>query len=98
MKKLLEEGNSKDVAGFHKISVPVLSYFDKEENYHYFAAPTLDVIGVGKTESEAKESFEIVLAAFIKSTSEKKSIVNELFKLGWEINLLKKKTFFAQGP
>jgi len=98
MKQGLADGNLTGLTGAHKFSIPVLSYFDGDDGCFYFVAPSLDIVGAGKTETEAQTSFEIMFEEFAKYTSNKKTIKNELFRLGWEVDLLKKKSFVAKGP
>lgn len=46
------------------VNVPVLSF--KEDNANIIYCPALDLSGSGNTESEAKESFEIVVTESLK--------------------------------
>jgi hypothetical protein len=62
---------------------------------HYCYSPALDLTGYGKTEEDAKESFEHTLEDFISYTHNKKTIFEELERLGWTVNKKKKR---AQPP
>jgi len=55
----------------------------KEDGTFIAYCPALDLSGYGKTESEAKKSFEIVLNEFLKYTANKNTLEDELKKLGW---------------
>lgn len=58
----------------------------KEDDLVYVFSPALDMYGYGATEDEAKQSFELNLNEFVKYTENKKTIFDELERLGWTIN------------
>lgn len=76
-----------------------LSVFLFEENALYFCycAP-LDLYGYGKTKEQAKQSFEISLAEFLRYTANKGTLTKELKRLGWKILRLKKKSPKYEAP
>jgi len=63
----------------------------KEDNIHYVYSPALDLTGYGKTEKEASDSFELMLKEFIKYTTNKKTLFDELKRLGWRVSGTKNK-------
>lgn len=63
----------------------------KEDGVHYAFAPSLDITGYGKTEAEAKRSFEVMLDEFLEYTHNKGTIFKELERLGWTVNKKKKR-------
>jgi len=58
----------------------------KEDAIHYAFSPSLDITGYGKTESEAKRSFELMLDEFLDYTHSKGTIFKELERSGWTVN------------
>lgn len=75
-------GNFKDggnSAEFQNVPIFVL---EEDDNFIYYS-PVFDLSGYGKTEEEAKESFNIAVDEFFKYTMRKKTIDSELKKLGW---------------
>lgn len=71
------------------VNVPVLLF--KEGNAHIIYCPALDLSGSGNTESEAKESFVIVVTEFLNYTTHKGTLWTDLKNLGWTIQKNKKK-------
>lgn len=63
-----------------------LSLFIFEEDANQIVySPALDLSGYGKTEIEAKKSFNICFEEFITYTTNKDTLVDELKRLGWKI-------------
>lgn len=62
-----------------------------EDGTHFYFAPALDIVGYGESDVEAKNSFEIVLQEFIEYTHNKKTLFDELERLGWTTNKKKKR-------
>lgn len=58
----------------------------EEEGLFYVFSPALDMYGYGKTEKEAKESFKVSFSEFAEYTDNKKTIFDELERLGWTTN------------
>lgn len=77
--------------GGGKLAVGLTILLWKEGKIHYALSPSLDLMGYGKTEQEAKDSFEVVLNEFIRYTHSKKTIYQELERLGWLVNKKKKR-------
>lgn len=71
------------------VSVPV--YLWSEDGITYAMAPALDITGYGKSEAEAKRSFEVMLQEFVSYTHRKKTIYKVLEGLGWTTNRKKKR-------
>lgn len=65
------------------IELSLLSY--QEDGVEVIYSPTLDLFGYGKTEEEAKDSFEVTLQEFVRYTTNKKTLQAELQRLGWKI-------------
>ena len=76
--------------GVFKVKIPVI-LFEEDGSFIAFC-PSLDLSGYGKTESEAKGSFKIVLEEYFRYVENKDSLEKDLVKLGWEIST-KKKTY-----
>lgn len=75
-----------------------LFQFEEDGNTIIYS-PAFDLSGYGKTESDAKESFQTVLSEFISYTVNKNTIVQELKRLGWNVkgSDLKGKSFKTPG-
>ena len=89
MKSLNVESNFSNEKGSITVKVPVLSF--KEDQAYIIYCPALDLSGSGNTESEAKESFAIVVSEYLNYTTHKGSLWTDLKKLGWSIQKSKKK-------
>ena len=64
-----------------------LSIFRFEENGSKIVyAPSLNVIGYGKTYDEADSDFEFCLSEFFRSTMSNGSFEREMEKLGWRMD------------
>jgi hypothetical protein len=50
----------------------------EEEGLHFIYFPALDLTGYGKTEEEAKQSYNLAMEEFLKYTSHKETIFKEL--------------------
>jgi hypothetical protein len=57
----------------------------EEDGNTIIYCPAFDISGYGKTEVEAKESFQTVLAEFVTYTMNKNTFVKELRRLGWNV-------------
>lgn len=75
--------------------VTLLVLLWEEGGVHFVYSPHLDMTGYGKSEREAKESFEITLSEFVKYTHNKGTVYRELERLGWTVNVKKKR---VKGP
>ena len=56
-----------------------------ENHVHLIYSPHLDLTGYGRSEEDAKRSFEIVLEDFIEYTLKKKTLGKVLSGLGWKV-------------
>ena len=64
----------------------LLSLYSFEENgVQIIYSPALDISGYGNNAKQAKSSFEITLAEFVKYTTNKGTLFTELKKLGWQV-------------
>jgi hypothetical protein len=57
----------------------------EEDNSHIIYCPALDISGYGKTEIEARESFETTINEFFSYTIHKKTFTEVLKELGWSV-------------
>lgn len=73
-----------------KTNLPVFIFEENDLSFCYCAP--LDLYGYGKTEVEAKKSFETGLAEFLKYTQNKGTLTRELKRLGWKVLKETKKT------
>ena len=73
------------VEGRNKIKcvLPLISF--KEDNSFITYCPALDLSGYGENEAEADKSFEEVLSQYFKYTVNKKTLAEDLKKMGWTI-------------
>lgn len=62
----------------------------EEDGLHFVYSPALDLTGYGKTEEEAKESYNLAMEEFLKYTNNKETVFKELERLGWTISKRKK--------
>ena len=74
-----------------KIDIRLAVYIWQEDQRYFVFSPALDVTGYGRTEIEAKESFEITLHEFISYMHNEKTIFDELEQLGWTVNRKRKR-------
>jgi hypothetical protein len=58
----------------------------EEEGLYFIYSPALDLTGYGKTDEEAKESYNLAMEEFLKYTVNKETIYQELERLGWTIS------------
>ncbi|WP_069657752.1 hypothetical protein [Arcticibacter eurypsychrophilus] len=72
--------------GVNKIDIGLNLLLWQDEEMHYVYAPTLDITGYGISDLAATESFEFNLQQFIDYTANKKTLFDELEKLGWTVN------------
>lgn len=72
------------------VELSVLIWKD-QDNIHYCYSPALDLTGYGKSEADARQSFENTLQDFISYTHNKNTIFEELERLGWTVNRKKKR-------
>jgi hypothetical protein len=96
MSGYFQSGKIKSLQSHFTFDVAVLLYVD--EGYFYAVAPALDIVGAGKTERQATQSFETVLDEFIKYSFNKRTLLQELKKLGWEVPDNYAKKFKAKWP
>lgn len=68
-----------------QITVEVFVILFEEDGCQIAYCPALNIYGYGKTEKEARNSFEISIAEFFDYTINKKTLLKELESLGWRI-------------
>ena len=95
-KKARHTGTFKRGALTIKTDLPVF-IFKENEVYYCYCAP-LDLYGYGKNEQEAKASFQIGLAEFLRYTQNKETLTKELKRLGWKVLKETKKTPHYVAP
>jgi hypothetical protein len=78
------QGNFKNLGNEVKFQLPIITF--SEDGVFFFYTPALDLTGYGKTEEEAKSSFEETLGQFLDYTTHKKTLLSELKKLGWKVS------------
>lgn len=84
--------------GGKNIEVNVSLYSYEEEGLHIVYSPAFDLYGYGRSTEEAKESFGVVLDEFIKYTYNKGTFLDELKRLGWNVNKVKKRISKLEAP
>jgi hypothetical protein len=67
----------------YKADMPVF-IFKENDLFFCYCAP-FDLYGYGKTENEAKKSYETGLSEFLRYTQHKGTLIKELKRLGWKI-------------
>ena len=65
------------------IKVPLIVFKEEDEGIWYAHCPVLDITGYGKTQDEAKNSFEIVLEETVEYMITHGTLHDELRRLGW---------------
>jgi hypothetical protein len=77
-----------------KANLTLISF--KEKKVYHIYSPAVDIYGYGYTEDEAKHSFQICFEQFIDYTTKKKTLVQELTRLGWVVKGGSKNRKFKQ--
>lgn len=72
-----------------KVNLPIILF--EEDGSQIMYCPALDISGYGKTEAEARDSFNVTLGEFFLYTTHKKTITTVLQKLGWSLRKSKYK-------
>lgn len=89
MKNLNFSGNFADKGGrVTAVNIGVFQF--KEDDNMIVYCPAFDISGYGKNEVDAKQSFEIAIEEFFTYTICKKTLHNELKRLGWDVHKQKK--------
>jgi predicted RNase H-like HicB family nuclease len=66
------------------IRIPVVVFKDEDEKVWYAHCPALDITGYGKSEDDAKASFEIVLQETVEYMISHGTLEKELRRMGWK--------------
>lgn len=77
------KGNFRNRESKIRFNLPVIMF--REEDVYFYYTPALDLTGYGKTEEEAKNSFQETLGQFLDYTTHKKTLLSELKKLSWNV-------------
>ncbi len=72
-----------------EVGLEVLTW--EEDGVHFVYAPSLDLTGYDNTKEGAKLSFENTLKDTLVYMERKKSLFDELERLGWTVNRKKKR-------
>ena len=67
-----------------EVQLDMIDFMDNGLYYTY--APALDIVGYGKSQNEAHESFQIVLDEYIAHTLSEKTLAADLRRHGWKIS------------
>ena len=95
-KKLRHKGTYKRGSLTIKTNLSVFM-FEEDSLVYCYCAP-LDLYGYGKTEAEARRSFETGITEFLRYTQNKGTLTKELKRLGWKVLKEKKKTPHYVAP
>lgn len=91
MAKFTVQGTYDDKRGNHiELGLVLLAF--QEDKIHFAYCPAFDLTGYGNSEEEAYESFQHALEEFLRYTVNKKSLFEELERLGWKIKKSKRIT------
>jgi hypothetical protein len=71
------------VSGKNKIECTLPLIIFEEENNLITYCPALDLSGYGSTEEDSNRSFEQVLSEYFRYTVNKKTLADDLRKMGW---------------
>ena len=80
---LLFPGSYIDKNNLLDISITLIEFKDEDDVFFVYS-PHLDLSGYGKTKTDARKSFSIVVDDFLSYTHNKKTLYKELQKLGWK--------------
>ena len=67
------KGNFHNRRNLIKFNLPIIKF--QEEKVYFFYTPALDLTGYGKTEKEAKASFEETLSQFLDYTTKQEDLI-----------------------
>jgi hypothetical protein len=77
-------GSWRSASNSVKVRLSLIMFNEDDTKIMY--CPALEVSGYGKSEPEARESFEISLDQFLEYSIHKKTLSIELEKLGWKLH------------
>ena len=89
-KKLGHTAQYRDRRNWINVKLSLIEF--EEEGLHFVYSPALDLTGYGKTEEEAKKSYNLAMEEFLKYTSSKETTLQILEQLGWTVSNKKKVT------
>lgn len=73
------------------VSVKLDVYIFREDNTTIAYSPALDLCGYGYTESEAKDSFHIVVSEYLEYGISQRTLVADLRAHGWKVRSLRQR-------
>ena len=76
-KKVVITGSWRSASNIVKVRLPLIMFSEDDTQIIY--CPALDLSGYGKTEPEARESFEITFDQFLQYTINKKTLAGQSF-------------------
>jgi hypothetical protein len=76
---------------YYRVDVGLNMLIWEADGIFYCYSPALDLTGYGKTKEDAKQSFEDTMDEFITYAHNKRTIFDELEKLGWTVNKKKRR-------
>ena len=79
----------------HQLNVQLELYKFKEDNYYIMYCPALDLSTSGKSEAEAEESFSETFQIYINYCINKRTLVEDLQKNGWDVRSMKQRKMKA---
>lgn len=79
----------------HELSVKLELYKFKEDNAFIMYCPALDLSTSGKSEEEAEQSFSETFQIYINYCINKKTLVEDLQKNGWDVRSMKQRKMKA---
>src|SRR5206468_313275 len=95
-KQYAAEGDFKHKDERVTVKLTVLEFQDG--GVHIYYAPALDLSGYGKSEKEARKSFDFVMEEFMAYTLKKGTLHKELRRLGWNLRkFLEKEGLHSSG-
>ncbi len=87
-KNLIHSGRYQDGRKVVDVKLSLIEF--EEDGLFFVYSPALDLSGYGKTEREATDSYNLAMEEFLRYTTNKDSIFQELKRLGWKISKMKK--------
>ena len=70
----------------------------KDDDTYTTFCPELNLSSYGESIADAKEGFEEALALFLRETDRKKTLNNELLKLGWTVRVVPQPLYVPPAP
>jgi hypothetical protein len=87
-KRILHQGKYGDKRSELNVRLSLIQF--EEDGVHFVYSPALDLTGYGKSETEAMESYGMAMEEFLRYTTHKNTLKDELKRLGWSVTGKKK--------